>query len=82
MQAEIAKALAEMAGKMAQVDDGATHLTCGEADSIATVLAMAGHIDEAAAFLECHSYGDDEGDMHHELQGAAATATGYAMALI
>ncbi|MCY0933653.1 hypothetical protein [Streptomyces sp. H34-S4] len=42
------------------------HFTCDEADAIALVLAVAGHREEAIAWLAGHAEGDKFGDLHFE----------------
>ncbi|WP_327292463.1 hypothetical protein [Streptomyces sp. NBC_01198] len=64
-------ALTESLAMMADVfGDGmfASHVggffTCSEADSIARVLLLSGHRDEALTWLSCHADGDEVDDSH------------------
>lgn len=61
-------AMAATLGDSMTAHDVGQHMTCGEADSIAAVLAAGGFTDDAAAFLVGHAQtDDDEGDNHHAL---------------
>ena len=44
--------------------DVAGSLTCREADALANLLAIHGHHDAAASWIEQHGQSDDEGDAH------------------
>jgi hypothetical protein len=64
----LGEAIADMADALGSQDvfgDGGTTLNCIEADRIARVMALAGHLDAAVHFLAGHAEGDDEGDDHH-----------------
>lgn len=44
--------------------DIAQQLTCDEADSIAAIFEANNRLSAAAAWIEAHSYADEEGDAH------------------
>ena len=59
-------AMQYLAQTMADLGDGAEHLTCVEVESICDVLILTGHTDAAHALREGHAGGDeDPGDAHH-----------------
>lgn len=51
--------------KTAYADHPMAALTCWEADALARVLALGGHVDKATDLLVGHSYHDDEEDDSH-----------------
>jgi len=69
---ELNEALAALAGVFGDgmtADHTGSGFTCTEADTIARVLVLAGHHDEAASWLEGHATGDDGGDDHWHFDG-------------
>lgn len=46
-------------------EDLACKLTCSEADALAQLMRTFDREDLAAAWINAHSHGDDEGDRHH-----------------
>lgn len=63
----LSEALALMASEMASADGAHAHFTCGEVDSLANVLALAGHHGEAVEVLVDHALwesAEDHGDEH------------------
>ncbi|MFF3249714.1 hypothetical protein ACFYWP_01590 [Actinacidiphila glaucinigra] len=66
--AELTEAIRDLAGVFG---DGMTAMhtgdkfTCAEADSIARVLLLAGHKDEALEWLSAHAEGDGVDDPHY-----------------
>lgn len=57
-------------------------LTCGETDSLATGLALAGWPDSAETLILNHADGDDEGDGHLALQGDASAVATYLSSIL
>lgn len=57
--------LAEVFGDSWTAADVGGHLNCTEADTIARVLILAGHSEDAEAWLSGHADGDECGDEHH-----------------
>jgi hypothetical protein len=45
----------------------APRLTCGEADVIASMVAIHGGTDAARMWMDCHADGDDEPDDEHHI---------------
>jgi hypothetical protein len=67
---KLAHAVDHMADTLKGLDFGNTFgsMTCEEVESIAAVLAVAGHVDAAAHVLMMHGDGDsDEGDVHEDV---------------
>ncbi|MFH8414378.1 hypothetical protein [Streptomyces collinus] len=65
---ELSDALAELASTFGDgyvAFDTGSKFTCSEADSVARVLAVAGHEDAAVTWLRGHAEGDEGGDSHH-----------------
>lgn len=58
------EAMAEVFGDGMTAMHVGSSFNCGEADTIARVLALAGHKDAAITWLEYHASGDDSGDQH------------------
>ncbi|MFE3589429.1 hypothetical protein ACFQ7W_05515 [Streptomyces niveus] len=56
--------LADTFGDGMTADHTGAGFTCQEADSVARVLALAGHKREAATWLEGHASGDEGDDSH------------------
>lgn len=62
---QIALAVERMADRAFEAFlDQATAFSCGEIESIAAVYRAIGWVDSAAALIDTHSLGDDEGDEH------------------
>jgi hypothetical protein len=61
--------LASVFGDGMTADHTGSGFTCTEADTIARVLVLAGHRDEAVTWLEGHASGDDCGDDHWHFDG-------------
>lgn len=57
--------VAEALGDQHTAGDVAGRFTCCEADSIAAVLAYAGHVDAAVTWIEGHADGDDDPEDAH-----------------
>jgi hypothetical protein len=58
--------LAAVFGDAMTAEHVGSHMTCDEADALASVLRLAGHADAAATFLDGHASTDDEPeDVHH-----------------
>lgn len=51
------------------------HLTCPEAEVLATLLLEGGAADTGAMWLAQHAKGDDEGDMHFGITKATAVVS-------
>lgn len=66
-----------MAVSLGQSEGAFSHLTCGEADSVVRVLAVAGLRDAAARLVVGHALGDgDGGDDDGDRHWPVVTATG------
>jgi hypothetical protein len=76
----LATAVEQMADRMMAIDGGGVFsgMSCWEAESIATVLALAGRMDAAAHVIMMHGQSDTEGpsdddgfgDAHHDVYEA------------
>jgi len=64
--ARVTEAIDAMAERLAGIDTGEvfSSFTCGEIESVAQVLRVAGHDDTADFIIREHALGDDEGDEH------------------
>jgi hypothetical protein len=67
---ELLASIADMADALGQSEFAFAHLTCGEADSVVAVLALAGHLGVAASLVIGHSTDDEDGDKHHAIYDA------------
>jgi hypothetical protein len=61
---EVGSLLASVFGDGMTADMAGGHFTCGEADSIALALILAGQPDAAQTWLEGHASADEPGDSH------------------
>lgn len=57
----LVKAVSDMADRLAGIDTGEVFrsFTCSEIDTVATVLALGGHVSVAAFVVNEHAMGDD-----------------------
>lgn len=84
MSEEVVTAIADVAGVFGSdaAESVGSGFTCGEAESIAVLLAISGHVDAAAIWMDGHASGDDEGDRHWAIGRAGrAAAEVYAAVL-
>lgn len=59
--------LADLVGNQETGTYAGQAMSCSEADAVASVLAVGGHHEAAAAFLAGHAGGDDGDDAHASL---------------